>query len=187
MQGHPEARHNQLDMNKVVHEPAGDDCPPEVVQRLKAPAQGNTQVMRNGTIKRLPRSPQGGTDWASVTLGKRAVGNNPEHHLWSEASRAAGARRRRCNTALMHQGTAMDALPLPSPVRRSEWWRRPPSPLVWYMRPLWAVPFEEERESPERRAPEDGEQPSKPLLSEQVGLKICHSIMSLLTMQGTSP
>ena len=33
-------------------------------------------------------------------------------------------------------GRAM-RLPQQSPVRRAEWWRRPPSPLAAHMRPLW--------------------------------------------------
>lgn len=170
MRGHSEPKHTkQHDMKIVVHDPADDDCPPEVVQRLRAPVRECTQIGKDTAMKRPPRSQRDVIDDSNVTLGKRAVGNNPEHHVWSDASRAAGARRRRLqSTALLHQGTPVSVLPLPSPVHALEWWRRPPSPLVWHMRPLWAVASVEGRDSPERRAPEDGEQPTKLVLGDQV-------------------
>lgn len=166
MRGHAEAKLEKFDMKNTGSD-SGDDCPPEVVQRLRAPDHSGTQNAKKTMMRRLPKSRRDAGGEATVTLGKRAVGNNPEHHVWSDESRAAG-RRRRKHAALLHEGIPVSILPVPSPMRSLSWWRRPPSPLLCHMRPLWAVPPVEGRESPERGAPEDGEKPNKVLIEEHV-------------------
>ena len=68
-----------------------------------------------------------------LSLSKRSWHNHPEMHLWGTSDRGKGgpgAAEREGDGGAMR-------LPQQSPVRRAEWWRRPPSPLAAHMRPLW--------------------------------------------------
>lgn len=128
--------------------------PPEVVQRLRAPAPHAPQLAK---VKKHHNYNNDGT------LGKKSLSNPPENHLWSRPRRRAGATFGRDGGA---RGDGLLAivtvLPSPSPLHPTDWWRRPPSPLKWYMRPLWdgvSAGLNEnctEFPSPERRVPEEG-------------------------------
>lgn len=83
-------------------------------QRLRAPAY-------DGAISRSKANKS--SKMGDGTLGEKSVSYPPGTHLWSRPQRGAPK--------------AAAVLPLPSPMLPTEWWRRPPSPLHWHMRPLW--------------------------------------------------
>lgn len=64
-------------------------------------------------------------------------------HIWSRKARprsrhsAAGSIDGTMEEERWEGPASSNRLPLQSPVRKAEWWRRPPSPLAFHMRPLW--------------------------------------------------
>lgn len=141
------------------------ESPPGFIERLRAPVHGATQQLGSNSS----RSTQSTVGFTSTTLqqqeenlalGKMAwMSNPPNDHVWSRPARpgVAARRRRRAERKNAAAGmvvgslegsgsggsgavpSAVVVLPPRSPVRPAEWWRRPPSPLMWYMRPRWVA------------------------------------------------
>lgn len=140
------------------------DSPPEVVAqqpRLSPPApvappgshSSALQVTRQGLKMSPPSRSTPSPSSSGLSLAKRSWNNPPEIHLWSVPA------QKRKRAGAPGRGVRGTRLPLQSPVRRAEWWRRPPSPLVSHMRPLWESNSGSEDfvESFRERAPEEGE------------------------------
>lgn len=97
------------------------------------------QVSREG-LKLSPPSKQLGEDSNPMTdiLPASKAAAPAETHLW-----IAPANKRKRRTSPVRNGLGGGAgsdptrIPPQSPVRPMEWWRRPPSPLLVHVRPLW--------------------------------------------------
>lgn len=135
----------------------GLEPPPEVVVQqqqlrnsapLASPGSHSSALKtRREGLKMSPPSYEPATDPTpasskGIPLSEMSWNNPSGTHLWSAPAQArrpaaAGGSSRRRRRGVGGGGGGGMRLPLQSPVRRLEWWQRPPSPLVSHMRPLW--------------------------------------------------
>lgn len=157
------------------------ESPPEIINhefdhtRASLAATGNRAFIMRDTRRGLrmlssPADPESAAvadqHQTRLSLSKLSGShsNASEGNLWIIPPNDKGKRRRPERTTAVVE----IKLPLQSPIRQVQWWRRPPSPLVSHMRPLWesnaggdhimvdlAPP---DMKKIPRRAPEEGEE-----------------------------
>ena len=113
--------------------------PPQQQAPIASPGSHGAAMMapRKG-LKMSPPSSESLTPSVSkLSLTRRNWHNNPEMHLWSAAPAKSKGGPRMTDQGKGGEGGGSMRLPQQSPLRRAEWWRRPPSPLAAHMRPLW--------------------------------------------------
>eukprot|EP00904_Undaria_pinnatifida_P012045 jgi/Undpi1/7971/HiC_scaffold_24.g10443.m1 len=113
--------------------------PPQQQAPIASPGSHGAAMMapRKG-LKMSPPSSESLTPSVSkLSLTRRNWHNNPEMHLWSAAPAKSKGGPRMTDQGKGGGGGGSMRLPQQSPLRRAEWWRRPPSPLAAHMRPLW--------------------------------------------------
>lgn len=138
----------------------------------------------DGPQQAMRRVEESATETQPDTWGKvrsseaHTAFRRPAENLWRSSS---GNRARPRGRALAASTTSRSwkysiRLPSRSPVRASKWYRRPPSPLAWHVRPLWTEGSGPRRKSSsesgasEGRSSDDGDQSRKLALS-QVNVK----------------
>lgn len=125
------------------------ESPPEIINhefdhtRASLSASGNSAFVMRDTKRGLRMLSSTDPESAAVADQHRtrlslsklsgSHSNAPEGNLWIIPPNDKGKRRRPERTTAV----VKIKLPLQSPFRQVHWWRRPPSPLVSHMRPLW--------------------------------------------------
>lgn len=158
---HHQRQLQQQQLQRQRHPSEERDRTRRKAQRLRAPAhdganrRSNSKANKSSTSGAMPTAGDG-------TLGEQSLSYPPGMHLWTQPQRRAP--------------TVSAFLPLPSPMFPTEWWRRPPSPIHWHMRPLWKGAFAFERHLTYKKKPNgmddaDGmpEQPNKLMSTESIG------------------
>lgn len=125
------------------------ETPPEIIDhefdhtRASLSATGNRAFVMRDTKRGLRMLSSADPESAAVANQHRTrlsisklSGSRPkapEGNLWTIPPKYKGKRRMPERTT----AAVKIKLPLQSPIRQVQWWRRPPSPLVSHMRPLW--------------------------------------------------
>ncbi len=127
--------HKEMPAAAAVHHPPGSHS-------------ASLRVSRDG-FKISSPSGGGGGGGPGLKAYHPPSGVPPETHLWNapakrkrgdgvgDGSSGAAALAGASENGPAVQHSLPTLFPAQSPLRRVEWWRRPPSPLVSHMRPLW--------------------------------------------------